>query len=193
MLLLQRAAPEVLFEGEGWSDVDVVLADDPTRIDQRLVVTLDAQLFYGVLRALPYLVTYPYSCTEQILNRFLSTGIVSSVFDDYPAVARMARELAQRGHFPAIDVLMSLSRLMSSIAAAGHVECANRMRRMLAHWNEGRDLVEIGAYKPGTNPELDQALACMPRIEAFLQQDMFETSSIEETVGLLEVVFQAGA
>jgi uncharacterized protein YfaS (alpha-2-macroglobulin family) len=59
-------------------------------------VTLDAQLFYGVLEALPYLVNYPYECSEQTLNRFLSTGILTSVFDRYPAVARMAQEMAKR-------------------------------------------------------------------------------------------------
>ncbi len=69
---------------------------DPTRINEQMVVTVDAQLFYSVLEALPYLVNYPYECTEQIANRFLSTGIVSSLYRDYPAVARMAAELAQR-------------------------------------------------------------------------------------------------
>ena len=71
-------------------------ADDPTRIDEQLVVTLDAQLFYSVLHALPYLATYPYECTEQLLNRFLSTGIVSSLYHAYPAVARMARQFSER-------------------------------------------------------------------------------------------------
>ncbi len=70
--------------------------DDPTMIHDQLVVSIDAQLFYGVLDALPYLIDYPYECTEQTLNRFLSTGIVSSVFDRYPAVARMAEEMAAR-------------------------------------------------------------------------------------------------
>jgi alpha-2-macroglobulin len=69
---------------------------DPTRVDEQLVVTLDAQLFYGVLDALPYLVDYPYECTEQTLNRFLSTAILGALFDRYPAVGRMAAELAQR-------------------------------------------------------------------------------------------------
>ncbi|HZI63954.1 MAG TPA: alpha-2-macroglobulin family protein [Thermoanaerobaculia bacterium] len=69
---------------------------DPTRINDQMVVTIDAQLFYSVLRALPYLVNYPYECTEQTLNRFLSTGIVGSLFDQYPAVAKMAAELARR-------------------------------------------------------------------------------------------------
>jgi uncharacterized protein YfaS (alpha-2-macroglobulin family) len=70
--------------------------DDPTRIQERLVVTLDAQLFYSVLSALPYLVNYPYECTEQTLNRFLSTGILSSLYSQYPAVQKMAEELSKK-------------------------------------------------------------------------------------------------
>jgi len=60
------------------------------------VVTVDGQLFLGVLQALPYLVHYPYECTEQTLNRFLSTGIVESLYDQYPAVKRWARALSTR-------------------------------------------------------------------------------------------------
>lgn len=71
-------------------------ATDPTRISDQMVVTLDAQLFYGVLDALPYLIDYPYECTEQTLNRFLSTGILRSLFDRYPAVGEMAARLARR-------------------------------------------------------------------------------------------------
>jgi hypothetical protein len=75
---------------------DMARGDDPSRIDEQLVVTVDAQLFYSVLSALPYLVNYPYECTEQTLNRFVSTGIVSSLYRDYPAVARMAEEFSKR-------------------------------------------------------------------------------------------------
>jgi len=75
---------------------DLAADDDPTLINDQLVVTLDAQLFYSVLNALPYLVNYPYECTEQTLNRFLSTGIVSSLFDRYPSVERMAEKLSTR-------------------------------------------------------------------------------------------------
>ncbi len=75
---------------------DLAAGDDPTLATEQLVVTLDAQLFYSVLSALPYLVNYPYECSEQTLNRFLSSGIVSSVFGDHPAVAAMAKELARR-------------------------------------------------------------------------------------------------
>ncbi len=75
---------------------DLARDDDPTRINELMVVTVDAQLFDSVLQALPYLVNYPYECTEQTLNRFVSTGIVSSLFRDYPAVAKMAEEMAKR-------------------------------------------------------------------------------------------------
>ncbi len=75
---------------------DLKLNDDPSRIDEQLVVTLDAQLFYTALKALPYLVSYPYECTEQTLNRFVSTGILSSLFQRYPQVAQAAEALARR-------------------------------------------------------------------------------------------------
>jgi uncharacterized protein YfaS (alpha-2-macroglobulin family) len=75
---------------------DLAKNDDPTLVNEQMVVTVDAQLFYTVLQALPYLVNYPYECTEQTLNRFLSTGIVSSVYKDYPAVAKMAAEMSKR-------------------------------------------------------------------------------------------------
>ncbi|HUU31209.1 MAG TPA: alpha-2-macroglobulin family protein, partial [Phycisphaerae bacterium] len=75
---------------------DLAKTDDPTRINEQLVVTVDAQLFYGLLEALPYLVNYPYECTEQTLNRFLSTGILTSLYDKYPQVARMAQALSKR-------------------------------------------------------------------------------------------------
>jgi len=75
---------------------DLLKNDDPTRLNEQLVVTLDAQLFYSVLSALPYLVNYPYECTEQTLNRFLSTGILSSLYNQYPAIQKMAEQFSKR-------------------------------------------------------------------------------------------------
>ncbi len=75
---------------------DLAKNDDPSRINEQLVVTVDAQLFFTVLQALPYLARYPYECTEQTMNRFLSAGIVGSVFRDHPAVAKMALGFARR-------------------------------------------------------------------------------------------------
>ncbi len=75
---------------------DLARGDDPTLVHDQLVITVDAQLFFTVLQALPYLVNFPYECTEQTLNRFLSTGIVSSLYDRYPAIRRMAEEFSSR-------------------------------------------------------------------------------------------------
>lgn len=106
----------------------------------------------------------------------------------------LSRELAQRGHYPAIDVLASLSRLMSSIASERHRALAQELREALAQWREGRDLVEIGAYKPGTNERLDRALALVPGIETFLRQGVSERSGLNETLARLEALFaQPGA
>jgi FliI/YscN family ATPase len=100
----------------------------------------------------------------------------------------LSRDLAHRGHFPAIDVLASLSRLMPEVATREHRDRAQALREVLAQWKEGRDLVEIGAYKPGTNARLDRAIALLPRIDAFLRQDLHDLSAFEETAALLEVV-----
>jgi alpha-2-macroglobulin len=70
--------------------------DDPSREHEQLVVTVDAQLFFSVVRALPFLVEYPYECSEQLLNRFVSSSILSKVFERHPALQAMARNLPPR-------------------------------------------------------------------------------------------------
>ncbi|PTL78255.1 alpha-2-macroglobulin [Vitiosangium sp. GDMCC 1.1324] len=75
---------------------DMRRGDDPSLRNEQLVVTVDAQLFHAVLAAMPYLVDYPYECTEQTLNRFVSTGIVTSLSRKYPEVAKLAKSLSAR-------------------------------------------------------------------------------------------------
>lgn len=75
---------------------DLAKSRDASLLNEKIVVTVDAQLFYGVLRSLPYLIKYPYECTEQTLNRFLSTGILSSLFKKYPSIEKMAGEMSKR-------------------------------------------------------------------------------------------------
>ncbi len=70
--------------------------EDETMIHNSLVVNLEGQLFYTVLKSLPYLVNYPYECVEQTLNRFLCTGMISSMYDQYPALTKMAAQFAER-------------------------------------------------------------------------------------------------
>lgn len=105
----------------------------------------------------------------------------------------LSRDIAQRGLFPAIDVLASLSRLMPELVDPEQMEHARLLREALARWKEGRDLVEIGAYKAGTNPGLDRAIAILPQIEAFLCQGTHETSSLEETRALMRVILEGAA
>ncbi len=70
----------------------------------------------------------------------------------------LSRKVAMRNHYPAIDVLPSISRLMSGIASPEHLEAAGKIRNMLAVYEENQDLLSIGAYKSGSNPRLDEAL-----------------------------------
>jgi len=97
----------------------------------------------------------------------------------------LSRELFQAGHFPAVDVLGSLSRLMPDLAPPDVLRRAAALRDALAAHREGRDLIEIGAYKAGTNPRLDRALELLPTIETFLRQPLGELTPIEHTLELL--------
>jgi type III secretion protein N (ATPase) len=99
------------------------------------------------------------------------------------------RSIAARGHYPAVDVTVSLSRVMDGIVSKEHRAAARRLRALVATYEAKRDLVTLGAYVKGSDPELDEALARMPRIVGFLRQDAGETSALEETVaGLFATV-----
>ncbi|GAB3761184.1 flagellum-specific ATP synthase [Nocardioides ginsengisegetis] len=93
----------------------------------------------------------------------------------------LSRELATSGHFPSIDVLESISRVANAVTGPGARQDAVRLRRLLAAHRNVRELVEIGAYVPGTDRDADDALALMPRIEAFLRQDMDDVTSSADT------------
>jgi flagellar biosynthesis/type III secretory pathway ATPase len=100
------------------------------------------------------------------------------------------RNLAARGHYPAIDVLSSLSRLMPSLTSPEQQQIASLLRQDLALWRDAKDLVEVGAYRTGSNPALDAALERLPRHEAFLRQSRDETSTLDETLLALIRCFQ---
>ena len=80
----------------------------------------------------------------------------------------LSREIAARGKFPAIDVLASVSRVMDRVVPAQQVRAARAVRRLLAHWQENRDLVTVGAYRKGSDALLDEALAKIERIDDLL-------------------------
>jgi flagellar biosynthesis/type III secretory pathway ATPase len=83
----------------------------------------------------------------------------------------LSRRLAAAGHYPAIDVMQSVSRLARQLSAPDHMAAARKLREALAIYAESKDLIELGAYAPGTNPALDAAVRAQPEITAFLKQD----------------------
>jgi len=101
----------------------------------------------------------------------------------------LSRELADRGHFPAVDVLGSVSRLMPAVTPPERMEAARRLRARLAAFKEAEDLVMLGAYRAGSDPEVDAVLRSRDTIRAFLTQRPEEGCPLEETSArLLRVV-----
>jgi FliI/YscN family ATPase len=102
---------------------------------------------------------------------------VRSILDGHIA---LSRNLATRNHYPAIDVTDSVSRCMINIVSEEHQQLAGELRRVLATYRDAEDLVNIGAYVEGSNPEIDRALRLMPKVRTFLQQGLYEESPFEE-------------
>ncbi len=94
----------------------------------------------------------------------------------------LSRKVAMRNHYPAIDILPSISRLMSSIATPEHQKAAGKVRQMMSVYQDNRDLLSIGAYKSGSNPELDEAIRHMDAINQLLQQRVGNKVDFDETV-----------
>lgn len=97
----------------------------------------------------------------------------------------LSRKIAIKNHYPAIDVTASLSRLMSEIASPEQKQAANKIRKIMSLYQENADLISIGAYKSGTNPELDDAIQRMPAINEFLQQLVSEKYDFADTVEMM--------
>ena len=100
----------------------------------------------------------------------------------------LSRALANRGHYPAIDVPASLSRLMPHVSDAAHRQAAARVREHIAVHEQKRDLIALGAYVPGSDRRLDAALARSERIEAFLRQDSATACAFDQTLTGLQAL-----
>jgi flagellum-specific ATP synthase len=100
----------------------------------------------------------------------------------------LSRALAQRGHWPAIDVLASISRLMFEVASPEHRAAADRVRSLLAAHKGAEDLIAVGAYQRGASTEVDRAIASMDRINAFLRQPLGDKAPLEKTVAVLREI-----
>ncbi len=97
----------------------------------------------------------------------------------------LSRKIAEMNHYPAIDVLGSISRLFTEIVSEEHKQSAYKMRKLMALYRENKDLIDVGMYNPGSNPKLDIAIELMPQINAFLQQRTSDSVSMDNTISTL--------
>ncbi len=102
----------------------------------------------------------------------------------------LSRDLAESGHFPAIDIEASISRVMPAVVEAGRLDLARRFRQLYSAYSQQRDLITVGAYQRGSDPRVDEAIAYWPQLSAFLQQDVDAPVDYQQSAAALEQVLQ---
>ena len=102
----------------------------------------------------------------------------------------LSRDLAYQGHYPAIDILSSISRIMRDIATPEQIDAYQKLIKVLSVYSRAEDLVNLGAYTRGTNPDIDFALNKIDEVKAFLRQEIDEPSSLQESIQKLMEIFQ---
>ena len=115
------------------------------------------------------------------------TDTARSILDGH---IMLNRRLAHKNHYPAIDVLQSISRCMSQVAEREHKRVAGKLKNVLATYNEAEDLINIGAYKKGSNPDIDYAISMIKQVNEYLLQDVEEKVSFEDSVDRLKKMFE---
>ena len=101
----------------------------------------------------------------------------------------LSRALAAKNHYPSIDILPSVSRIMSNLVSDEHKEAAGKLREVLARYSEAEDLINIGAYVKGSNPKIDEAIAKIDAVNDFLKQGTYEKVSFEDMLDQLMSIF----
>lgn len=114
------------------------------------------------------------------------TDTARSILDGH---IMLSRKLGHKNHYPAIDVLQSISRCMSSIVTNEHKTVAGKLKNVLATYHDAEDLINIGAYKGGSNAEIDYAISKIKDVNEFLQQDVNTKLDFEEEVAMLMEIF----
>jgi flagellum-specific ATP synthase len=105
----------------------------------------------------------------------------------------LSRALAESGHYPAIDIEASISRAMINLVSPAHQEAARYLKQLYSRYQRNRDLISVGAYKPGSDPSIDQAIEAYPEIESFLQQGIQECATVQDSIaGLANVLETRG-
>ncbi len=114
------------------------------------------------------------------------TDTARSILDGH---IMLSRKLGHKNHYPAIDILQSISRCMSQIAAKEHKQLAGKLKNVMATYNEAEDLINIGAYKKGSNPSIDYAIEKIDAVNQFLCQDVNEKIAFDESLDRLKALF----
>jgi len=104
----------------------------------------------------------------------------------------LTRELAEAGIFPAINVESSISRVMNSIIDPQHQQAATRFKKLYSIYEKNRDLINVGAYRSGTDPEIDLAIDYFPRLQAFIQQGQHDKADYQASLTALNALFSGG-
>ncbi len=115
------------------------------------------------------------------------TDTARSILDGH---IMLSRKLAHKNHYPAIDVMQSISRCMSQIADPGHKKLAGKMKNVMATYADAEDLINIGAYKSGSNKNIDYAIEKIEEVNAFLMQDVDEKVTFEDMLLSLQAIFE---
>jgi flagellum-specific ATP synthase len=116
------------------------------------------------------------------------TDTARSILDGH---IMLSRKLGHKNHYPAIDILQSISRVMSSIVDREHKTAAGKLKNVLATYQDAEDLINIGAYKNGSNPDIDYAISKIKAVNKFLQQDVSEKLEFDEEIKLLMEIFDS--
>ena len=103
----------------------------------------------------------------------------------------LSRSLAESGHFPAIDIEASISRAMNQVTTTEHQQTAREFRHYYSLYEQNKDLLNVGAYKPGSNPDLDRAIELQPYLQGFLRQGMDEKVSLQESLDQLATIIES--
>lgn len=118
------------------------------------------------------------------------TDTARSILDGH---IMLSRKLGHKNHYPAIDILQSISRCMSQIVDKEHKKTAGRLKKVLATYNEAEDLINIGAYKSGANKNIDYAVSKIDAVNEYLMQATDEKFTFEDEISMMEGIFEEPA
>ncbi len=104
----------------------------------------------------------------------------------------LSRKIAMQNHYPSVDILNSVSRVMKDIVSVEHYDLSQSIKELTAIYNEAKDLIDVGAYIKGSNPKIDKAMEKIDSINAFLRQDVYENFSLEETIHTMKKIINDG-